>query len=104
MGRRRSSGVFHGQLRLPNLAFSDRRFAQPALELMRDEIIPASLPADDLERDWSMSFCIASLDVERLWPTFEGLLRVFFGHFHPLGAAAAFPAFAHHLYHLCSST
>ena len=68
---------------------------------MRDEIIPALLPADDLERDWSMSFCIASLDVERLWPTFEGLLRVFFGHFERLGDGAACRAFGDHLYKVC---
>ena len=101
IGRRTSSAVFHGQLLLSNLAFSDRRFARPALELMRDEIIPALLPADDLERDWSMSFCIASLDVENLWPAFEGLLQVFFAHFDRRGDAAACRAFGDHLYKVC---
>jgi hypothetical protein len=99
--RRTPSAVFFGQLLLSNLAFSDRGFAQPALELLRDDIIPALLLADDVERDWSMSFCIASLDVERLWPTFEGLLRVFFGHFDRLGDAAACRDFGDHLYKVC---
>jgi hypothetical protein len=98
--QRTPSAVFHGQLLLSNLAFSDRRFAQPCLELLRDQIIPALLAAK-VEGDWSLSFCVASLDVERLWPTFEGLLDVFFGHFEGLRDAQACSEFGDHLYKVC---
>jgi hypothetical protein len=98
--RRSASAVYFGQLLLSNLAFSDGALALPCLELFRDRIIPTLLTAE-VHRDWSMSFCIASLDVERLWPTFEGLLQVFFRHFDGLGDQRACSAFGDHLYKVC---
>lgn len=100
IGRGTPSAVFHGQLLLSNLAFSDPALAQPCLALFRDRILP-SLLASDIDTDWSMSFCVASLDVERLWPTFEGLLQVFFRHFEEVGSATACTGFGDHLYKVC---
>jgi hypothetical protein len=98
--RRTPSAVFHGQLLLSNLAFSDAALALPCLKLFRDRIIP-DLLASGMDCDWSMSFCVASLDVERLWPTFEGLLQAFFRHFDGIGDARACTAFGDHLYKVC---
>ena len=98
--RRTPSALFHGQLLLSNLAFSDRSLAQPSLELLRDRIIPPLL-AEGAQCDWSMSFCVASLDVEQLWPTFEGLLQAFFGHFDKLADAGSCSEFGDHLYKVC---
>jgi hypothetical protein len=98
--RRTPAAVYYGQLLLSNLAFSDGALALPCLELSRDRIIPALLQTK-VDYDWSMSFCVASLDVELLWPTFEGLLQVFFRHFDQLGDAVACRAFGDHLYKVC---
>jgi hypothetical protein len=70
------------------------------LALMRDRIIPELL-RDGAESDWSIPFCIAMLDVEDLWPIFDGLLDHFFTHFERLGDAAACAGFGDHLYKVC---
>ena len=59
------------------------------------------LLADGTEFDGSMSFCVASIDVEGLWPTFEGVLQAFFRHFEALGSVDACTAFGNHLYKVC---
>jgi hypothetical protein len=100
IARRTPSAIFHGQLLLSNLSFSDLRLAQPSLELFRDEIIPSLLDAG-AQCDWSMSFCVASLDVPRLWSVFEGLLETFFTHFDKLGDPQACAEFGEHLYKVC---
>jgi hypothetical protein len=98
--RRTQAAVYFGQLLLSNLAFSNGALALPSLELFRDRIIPTLLQAK-VDYDWSMSFCVASLDVERLWPTFEGVLQVFFRHFDQLDDADACRSFGDHLYKVC---
>jgi hypothetical protein len=100
IARRTPSAIFHGQLLLSNLSFSDLRLALPSLELFRDEIIPSLLDAG-AQCDWSMSFCVASLDVPRLWPVFDGLLESFFTHFDKLGDRQACAEFGEHLYKVC---
>ena len=87
--RRTPSAVFHGQLLLSNLAFSDPSLAQPCPGIVARPHHSGLAARTALECDWSMSFCVASLDVERLWPTFEGVLQVFFDHFDALADAAA---------------
>lgn len=98
--RRTPSAVFHGQLLLSNIAFAEPARAERCLALWRDRILP-SLLTDGVAFDGSMSFCVASMDIERLWPTFEGLLQVFFRHFETLGSAEACTAFGDHLYKVC---
>ncbi len=100
MQRRTPSAVFHGQLLLSNIAFADPALSQRCLALWRDRILPGLL-ADGMDFDGSMSFCVASMDVERLWPTFEGVLQVFFRHFDALASADACTAFGDHLYKVC---
>lgn len=98
--RRTPSAVFHGQLVLSNIAFADPALAQRCLALWRDRILP-DLLADGMDFDGSMSFCVASMDVEGLWPTFEGVLQVFFRHFEALASVDACTAFGDHLYKVC---
>ena len=86
ISRRTPSAVFHGQLVLSNIAFGDPAMSQRCLALWRDRILPELL-ADGTEFDGSMSFCVASIDVEGLWPTFEGVLQAFFRHFEALGSS-----------------
>lgn len=100
IGRRTSSAVFHGQLVLSNIAFAEPALAERCLVLWRDRILPELL-ADGTDFDGSMSFCVASMDVERLWPTFEGVLKVFFDHFEAVGDANACASFGDHLYKVC---
>ncbi|MGE3743913.1 MAG: hypothetical protein AB7I59_30955, partial [Geminicoccaceae bacterium] len=100
IGRRTPSAVFHGQLVLSNIAFADRELSQRCLALWRDRILPELL-ADGTEFDGSMSFCVAGMEVESLWPTFEGVLQVFFRHFDALGNVDACTAFGDHLYKVC---
>ncbi len=100
IGRRTPSALYYGQLLLANLAYSDAKLAPAALALMRDRIIPELL-RDGADSDWSIPFCIAMLDVERLWPIFDGLLDHFFAHFERLGDAAACAGFGDHLYKVC---
>ena len=98
--RRDPSSIYFGTLLLANLSYSDASLTLPALELMRDRVIPQLL-AEEAACDWSICFCIAVLDVERLWPVFEGLLRQFFEHFDRRADAAACTAFGDHLYKVC---
>jgi len=100
IGRRTPSALYYGQLLLANLSYSNAKLAPAALTLMRDRIIPELL-RDGAESDWSIPFCIAMLDVEDLWPIFDGLLDHFFTHFERLGDAAACAGFGDHLYKVC---
>jgi hypothetical protein len=100
MQRRTPSSVFHGQLLLSNIAFADPALSERCLALWRDRILP-DLLAEGMEFDGSMSFCVASMDVEQLWPTFQGVLEVFFRHFEALASAQACTAFGDHLYKVC---
>jgi len=100
VGRRTPSAVFHGQLLLSNVAFAQPALAERCLALWRDRILP-DLLADGVSFDGSMSFCVASMDVQGLWPTFEGVLQVFFRHFESLSSGEACTAFGDHLYKVC---
>ena len=100
VGQRTPPGLFFGQLLLVNLAYSDPASALPALELLRDHVI-AQLLGEEVDNDWSISFCIATLDVDALWPAFEGLLQHFFRHFDQRADPAACAAFGDHLYKVC---
>ena len=98
--RRTPSTLFFGNLLLANLAYSDSALAAPALVLARDRIVPLLL-RERLACDWSILFCIATLDVEQLWSPFEAILRQLFDHFERQGDAAACSAFGDTLYKIC---
>ena len=78
--RRTSSAVFHGQLLLANLAYSEHRCVAPSMALLDQRIFPLLL-REDLDNDWSIMFCIATLDVASSWPRIESMLRQLFDRF-----------------------
>ncbi len=78
--RRTSSALFHGQLLLANLAYSDPGCIAPSLALLDERIFPLLL-REDLDNDWSIMFCVATLDVASSWPRCESMLRQLFDRF-----------------------
>ncbi|NML96411.1 hypothetical protein HHL24_00325 [Paraburkholderia sp. RP-4-7] len=98
--RRTDAVRFFGNLLLLNLSYSDPARAQACLKLMHERIVPLML-RERLDCDWSIIFCIADLDVEALWPTFEPIVRQLLDHVESAGDAAACAAFGDVLYKVC---
>jgi hypothetical protein len=100
IARRTPSALFHGNLILANLSYSDPRLALLALKLMRERIVPLLL-AENLAWDWSIIFCIATLDTEAMWPDLEAILTRIFDHFDASGENEAVTSFVDALYKVC---
>jgi hypothetical protein len=98
--RRTRSTLFYGNLLLANLAYSDVNLAGPALSLMRDRIVPLLL-SEGLLCDWSITFCIATLDVGSLWPIQSGILDQLFAAMDARGGPDNCPDINQMLYKLC---
>ena len=100
IGRRTPSALFFGNLLLANLSYSDPSLAGKSLVLIRDHVVPTLL-GEGLTCDWSVAFCIAALDIERLWPEFEAILRQLLVHFEQSADADGRAAFGDALYKIC---
>ena len=98
--RRSASAVFYGNLLLANIAYSNNALAPACLALMRDRIVPLLL-REGLDCDWSIAFCIATLDVDRLWPIQSAILDQLFDAAEASGDPQACTRFGGVLYKLC---
>jgi len=99
-GRRTASALYFGHLILANLSYSRPGLAEPSLALVEEELLPGLL-AENLAFDWSIVFCIAALDIARLWPRFERILRRLLDHADRSGDEAVRVALGDALYKIC---
>jgi hypothetical protein len=77
LAQRSAAAGFYANLLVANIAYIDPSLAVPGLVLMRDRIAPLLL-RDGLKTDWSIAFCIASLNVPETWPVLRDILEQLF--------------------------
>jgi hypothetical protein len=98
--RRSDATVFYGNLLLANLAYTDVHLAESCMVLMRDRIVPLLLK-ERLRCDWSIAFCIATLDVATLWPLQSAILDQLFAALEARDDDAEFAAFCSLVFKIC---
>jgi hypothetical protein len=98
--QRSAAAGFYGNLLVANLAYVDASLAVPGLVLMRDRIAPLLL-REGLKTDWSIAFCIASLDVPQTWPVLRDILEQLFAFAENPGRSDACAELAATLYKAC---
>jgi len=94
------AAAFYANLLLANVAYIEPSLTVQGLVLMRDRIVPLLL-REGRESDWSIAFCIASLNVSETWPVLKDVLEQLFADAEKTGRSEACTQLGATLYKAC---